>query len=274
MDIHQNEMDRLANKLHNRYIGVEPLLLIIVIAVIIIYYYLFSSLGNNENGYTSSLKLFVEIVLWLLFIILLLLNGIAYIFGIDLIKTLKTTFGIEEKKSDGLDGDVGGGRGDDLLKIALVKQVFHIPDNKYNYEDAKALCNAYDSRLASYDEVNDAHAKGADWCSYGWSEDQMALYPTQRDKWKKLQNQKGHEQDCGRPGVNGGYMNDAKLTFGVNCYGSKPSITPCQAKAMQNAPFIHKTAKELEFDKKVEYWRTQLPNIKIAPFNHNNWAIL
>jgi hypothetical protein len=275
MDIPNNEteLDRLANKLENEYIGVKPLLLIIVIAVIIIYYYLFSSLGNNENGYTSSIKLFVEIVLWLLFIVLLLLNGISYIFDIDLIKTLEATFG---KKTAGATegGAKKKGKKDKILKLGLVDQVFHLPENKYNYNDAKALCNAYDARLATYDEVNSAYNSGADWCSYGWSADQMALYPTQKSKWQKLQNQKGHERDCGRPGVNGGYMDDAALTFGVNCYGSKPAITPCQAKGMRDKPLVPRTAKELEFDKKVDYWRAQLPSIQIAPFNHDNWSIL
>jgi hypothetical protein len=34
----------------------------------------------------------------------------------------------------------------------------------------------------------------------------MALYPTQYNTWKELQKIKGHENDCGRPGINGGYM--------------------------------------------------------------------
>ena len=34
----------------------------------------------------------------------------------------------------------------------------------------------------------------------------MALFPTQYKSWKKLQKQKGRENDCGRPGINGGYI--------------------------------------------------------------------
>ena len=34
----------------------------------------------------------------------------------------------------------------------LKKQVYHIPNNKYNYLDGKAICKAYGGRLAKYDE--------------------------------------------------------------------------------------------------------------------------
>ena len=69
----------------------------------------------------------------------------------------------------------------------MTKQVFHIPDNKYDYDNAKAICNAYGARLATVKEMQEAYDEGADWCSYGWSDGQMALYPTQYDKWAKLQ---------------------------------------------------------------------------------------
>ena len=59
-----------------------------------------------------------------------------------------------------------------------------------------------------------AHAKGAHWCNYGWSANQMALYPIQQDQWEKL-----HDRDkCGKPGINGGYFSNASLRFGnVSC---------------------------------------------------------
>ena len=40
--------------------------------------------------------------------------------------------------------------------------------------------------------------------------DQMALYPTQKKTYNKLQTIKGHEHDCGRPGINGGYIANPK----------------------------------------------------------------
>ena len=81
--------DRFEDKIQNKYIGTEPMLLIGVMALIIIYYYLFSSLGNNEDGTASFIKVICETSLWILFIAMLLLNGLTYIFGIDMIETIK-----------------------------------------------------------------------------------------------------------------------------------------------------------------------------------------
>lgn len=271
MDTKKTNLDRWTDKLENKYIGIEPMLLIGIIAILIIYYYIFSSLGDNSEGsVTSDIKSFFETILWLLFIILLLLNGITYIFGIDIIKTIKNLLGQTDETSNNTINE----KDKDGIKILLKEQVFHVPQNKYNYEDAKAVCNAYDARLATYDEVNQAFNKGGDWCSYGWSEGQMALYPTQKEKWEKLQKNKGHEKDCGRPGVNGGYMDDAALKFGVNCYGSKPSITEQDAQHMRETPAYIKNKKEKEFDNKVDYWRSKLSQIQLAPFNHDNWSML
>ena len=280
----QSTMDKINRKLNNKYIGVGPMLLIGVIAVIIIYYYIFSSLGNNDDGSASSMKIFFETTLWLLFIVLLLLNGISYIFGIDLLKTVDMNFGTDrghllddkgQRLTEGEDGDTDDeGDDDDELRIMLKEQDFHLPENKYNYDDAKAVCKAYGARLATYDEMSKALDKGADWCTYGWSDDQMALFPTQMEKWERLQKQKGHEQDCGRPGVNGAYVNDPAMNYGANCFGSKPSVTNADVQKMRNKSEIHKTKKELEFDERVKFWKGKTNEIAMSPFNHDNWSML
>ena len=63
------------------------------------------------------------------------------------------------------------------------EEVYHIPGNVYTYEDSKALCAAYGGRLANIRELQDAYQKGGEWCSYGWSDNQMALFPTQYKHW-------------------------------------------------------------------------------------------
>jgi hypothetical protein len=262
--------DIISDKLHNKYIGIEPMLLIAVIALLIIYYYVFSSLGNNEDGNASGFKVFIETLLWLLFIVLLLLNGMSYIFGIDTIKTIKEIFGFKTNTI----ADLNMNYKMNEIKPILKSQVFHLPERKYSYTDAQALCKAYDSRLANFDELNDAYNSGADWCNYGWSENQMALFPTQEEKWNKLQTLQGHEKDCGHPGINGGYIDNPDLKFGVNCFGNKPSITDEQAYNMRQKPIYNKNAKEIKFDSQVDYWRNNLSQIEIAPFNHNNWSML
>ena len=58
----------------------------------------------------------------------------------------------------------------------MVMTKFFMSRQQYNYEEAKAICKAYDSELATYDQIEDAYNKGANWCSYGWSEGQLALF--------------------------------------------------------------------------------------------------
>ena len=41
--------------------------------------------------------------------------------------------------------------------------------------------------------------------NYGWSDGQMAYFPTQKDTWDKLQKNPNTKHACGRPGVNGVY---------------------------------------------------------------------
>ncbi len=69
---------------------------------------------------------------------------------------------------------------------------------------------------------------GADWCNYGWSEGQLALYPTQEDSFAKLELNPETRGQCGLPGVNGGYFENKNLKFGANCYGEKPEPSGSQ----------------------------------------------
>jgi hypothetical protein len=158
--------------------------------------------------------------------------------------------------------------------IGIQPEVFNIPENDLVYADAKALCSAYGARLATYDEVEAAYEKGGEWCNYGWSDGQMALFPTQKDTWKHLQTIPGHEQDCGRPGVNGGYMANPALRFGANCYGYKPRMTTEEEYIMANDPIYPKTAKDIAMEERVDYWRSKLSDILVSPFNYTQWTKL
>ena len=82
----------------------------------------------------------------------------------------------------------------------------NVPGNKFSYHDAKAVCKSMDAEMATYEQLREAQRTGASWCSYGWSKDQLGLYPTSQSDFLKLQKKEGHEYDCGLPGVNGGYV--------------------------------------------------------------------
>lgn len=152
------------------------------------------------------------------------------------------------------------------------KQVFNISGNEYTYDDAKAICKAYGADLASYSQLEDAYNNGADWCNYGWSDGQMALFPTQQKTFDHLQTIKGHEQDCGRPGINGGFKPNPKIKFGVNCYGKKPKMSKYENDVMKTISPYPQTNEEKEFNNKVEYWKTKINDLLISPFNNSSWV--
>ena len=265
-------------------VGSNPLVLVIFTFVILMYYILFSYLGISESvavapassGTSTGLK-FIEIIMWGLFIFLLLVNGLQYFFNIDIKTGVKNIFSPVPEvditvTTPEFTEDTSGVTADGVPEITIEPQVFHVSDNKYKYDNAKAVCKAYGSRLASVEEVEKAYNDGAEWCGYGWSQDQLALYPTQTDTWKHLQTIKGHEHDCGRPGVKGGYIGNPNAKFGVNCYGYKPKITDTEKKIMEKQDIFPLTAAERKFNKKVQHYRNKLPSILISPFNHDKWS--
>lgn len=103
--------------------------------------------------------------------------------------------------------------------------VYHIADNDYTYNEAKCKCSAYDGQLATESQMIEAFNKGANWCSYGWTQGQKAMYPVQQNFWDELQLDPSKKDNCGNVGLNGGYFNDPELKFGVNCYGVRPKPT-------------------------------------------------
>jgi len=158
------------------------------------------------------------------------------------------------------------------------KEVFNIAGNHFTYGDAPAVCAAYGAELATYDQVEASYNDDAEWCNYGWSADQMALFPTQKDTWKKLQSKPSTANQCGRPGVNGGYIPNPNITFGVNCYGTKPAISDNDKKAMQDAQAVITqptplTPEEIEFNKKLQFWKQNAAKVlTINGFNENKWS--
>jgi hypothetical protein len=144
------------------------------------------------------------------------------------------------------------------------KEVYNIAPNMYTYDDAKALCEAYNARLATYEEVSDAQKKGADWCNYGWSQGQLALYPTSHETWLRYREApEEHRNDCGKEGVNGGYFSNPHFKFGVNCYGLKPSVSH----KMPSDDYLEQ--EEIRHREKVSEYKKSIP--PIYSFNREHW---
>jgi hypothetical protein len=145
------------------------------------------------------------------------------------------------------------------------EQVFHISNQNYTYDEASCKCGSYNAKLATYPQIVESYNKGAEWCSYGWSQGQTAYYPTQKCNWEKKS--KKEREACGKPGINGGFFSDKKLRFGVNCFGKKPEGKIIKIKD-------DKCGSEDGGDNgKCNYnSKNRLETDEIAPFNDNTWS--
>lgn len=261
----------------------NPSVILILAIVLILYFILFMSLGDSnsstlinatEGEVSNSGSGTITILAVAFFVILIIINGLQYFFGVDIVAKLKNLLTGNPELDIIVDNSRVEASKAPVPEILIKKQVFNIPGNDYVYQDAKALCSAYGARLATYSEVESVYEKGGEWCNYGWSDGQMALFPTQQKTYEDLQKIEGHENDCGRPGVNGGYMANPALKFGVNCFGYKPRMNSTEEELMETTPIYPKTEKDIAMENRVNYWKDKLSEILVSPFNHNTWSKL
>lgn len=163
---------------------------------------------------------------------------------------------LEKDVESALGGGTGGG-----------KQVFNVARNVYTFGEAEPLCRAFGAELATYDQVKDAYEAGADWCNYGWVKGQLAVYPTQKSTYDKLQHGPEHERmSCGLPGVNGGYFPNAEARFGVNCYGKRPAESALDERLQMEA------RTDTSYDREVNRFKAELDSIAVNPWSEKQWS--
>lgn len=158
------------------------------------------------------------------------------------------------------------------------KEVFNIDRNDFTYDDAALVCYAYDAQLATHDQLIDAHKKGAHWCNYGWSANQMALYPVQRKIWEKLQqgelNEKTKCQEPNKNGLVGGVFDKKDLKFGVNCYGYRPK--PDADKIIYNGNREESIYNDLSNENKQKLTKLKSQKesgkLSVRPYNNKYWS--
>lgn len=214
---------------------------------------------------------FFESKAYIFLVILLIIQFFKYVLNIQILDVISGGFNLASWFPGTKQEQTAGASAIPLKH----EEVFNISNNLYSYNDAQSVCSALGSRLASYDEIEEAYSNGAEWSTYGWSEGQHAYFPTQKNTWRKLQQVKGHEHDLGRPGVNGGYFSNPNVRFGVNCYGVKPPITDAE-KAMMDAKqnrIYPKTAEDVLVDTKVEFWKKNKDKLMVVSgFNNDSWS--
>jgi hypothetical protein len=286
-----NEENFLTNILKDMKLSFVALLIIIIG----IYVGIFMLIGNNaSNSGNNPIKniviLILEIILWGLLLYIIYINIKNYdTKNYDFQQKIENLFNTKiaemtiKADKDDKDDDIKNkdkSKNKDKTKNCdknnsdKDKEVYHIFGNKYKFNEAEDICKKYNGRLASYEEIERAYDNGANWCSYGWSQDQLALFPTQLKVYNELKSIPGHEHDCGRPGINGGYISNPNITFGINCYGVKPKAKDPDKKLMHsinhtypNSPYVkndenNKNNKEDELSKYIIY-----------PFNKDKWTI-
>jgi hypothetical protein len=252
----------------------DPLTMVYVgffLATLYIFIYLFR-IPTAEGMKPVSIE-FLETKSWIYLAILLIINFFIYVLKIPIIDLMYSTvaswWGMKPTVApteQSKEADVVAAGGD---------EVFNVSNNLYTYDDAQAVCSAYGARLANYDEIEDAYNKGAEWCNYGWSDNQMAFFPTQKETWNKLQKVQKLKNNCGRPGVNGGFMANPNLKFGVNCYGKKPAPRDSDMAmlAEKQNQIVPKTPEQVELEQKIKFWKDNSDKLlNINSYNQKKWS--
>jgi len=253
----------------NTYL-MNPIIFVIIILIIVSYYAFSSSLGTDNEGTTPNGGSIFGVIIIVVLVILFLVNALQYFLSINVTAYIQGLF--SPKTTLDIVVDQSTYQPAPVPEIKFKKQVFNIPGNYYTYDNAKALCTAYGSELATYEQIEKSYTNGAEWCNYGWSANQLALFPTQKQKYDTLQTIPGHENDCGRPGINGGYIANPNVKFGANCYGYKPKITSDEEELMKTTSPYPETVEDIAFQKKVDIMKNNLDQILVSPFNDNTWG--
>ena len=233
----------------------------------------------TPDGRSSVVLDTANLLLWTVLLINILLVFFIDILNIPVIQIIEDTINtilygeIRYTHDNGEENIPNSETGHSAPPPQPAEEVFNVANNLYTYEDAPHVCSALGARLASYDEVEDAYNKGADWCSYGWSENQMGFFPTQKDTWKKLQSNNAMKNSCGRPGVNGGYMQNPKMRLGVNCYGVKPQASELDKERMVTSNIAPRTSKDVVTERKVAFWKENADKmLNLNPHNKGDWS--
>jgi hypothetical protein len=214
-----------------------------------------------------------ENISWILFTLLLIVDFFKYILRIPIVDDISNWISSwwSNLPAD-MPTDISNNNVADLSNN-VPNEVFNVSNNLYTYDDAKSICSAYGAKLANYDQIEATYQQGGEWCNYGWSEGQMIFFPTQKSTWQTLQQNDKTKNNCGRPGVNGGYIANPYVKFGVNCYGKKPKPSEKDLAMMKAQSVVPKKSSDVVLDKKVQYWKENADKmLNLNAFNSTQWS--
>lgn len=242
---------------------------------LILFYFSMFILGVPMSSDSKPITISVlETIGWCIFVAVIIATFLKQGLGISLTDYVNGTSPEKEAPTT-----VTEGSGNTVAVTASGDgEVFNISSNVYSYDDAADVCSVFGARLATYDDVEKAYNQGGEWCNYGWTEGQAVYFPTQKKTWEELQKSDLTKNNCGRPGVNGGYMANPYLKFGVNCFGKRPEASEADLKNMeyQKAGSLSsrmKRASDALLEKKIAFWQNHSDELlKINSFNRNSWS--
>lgn len=269
----ENEKEQIVENIYSKLVNSmdTPTSLIVVGIFIFVLYMFVMILGipmDQNKPVTIGL---LENFAWIYFSILVISVFFKYVLHISirdfLYKVFNNTWNNTEESTES----------DVKPEPTVNEEVFNIANNIYTYDDAQAACKSFNGRLATYDEVEKAYNDGGEWCNYGWSDNQSIYFPTQKKTWNDLQKNETHKNDCGRPGVNGGFIDNPNARFGVNCFGVKPKPSEKELQYMNTSKttVIPKTPEEIASNLKVEFFKKHRDEfLRVNSFNSSKWSEL
>jgi hypothetical protein len=274
----ESEKEQIVENLYRNFVDYmdKPITIVSVAVFLVVFYMLIMLLGiPMDRNKPITIKV-VENFSWIFIALLLIAGFFKYVLNISISELLEKGFDKvwkkeEETAKDASNNAVGSKKQDGK------NEVFNVANNFYSYEDAQAVCKSFGARLATYDEVEKAYTDGGEWCNYGWSANQSIYFPTQKSTWDKLQQTKTRKNDCGRPGVNGGFIDNPNARFGANCYGVKPQPNKREKEFTETDKhtIIPKTPEDKLIESKVDFFKKYRDDfVRVNAFGENKWSAL
>ena len=160
-------------------------------------------------------------------------------------------------------------------EVFLVEEQF--PKNETTLN---AVCDVFNSQLATYNQLLTTAKSGAKWCRYGWikgnadvnNKDVTAYYPNNTNE-NKENNAECIEPDNPDIPLIGP---DPKIevenyTLGVNCYGVKPTMNDEFKEKIRNLQTEENNMLKKQ-EKEDTDFRDTVGNSGILPFNADSWS--
>lgn len=144
------------------------------------------------------------------------------------------------------------------------KEVYLVKSNIFGKTVANTVCKAlFNGEIATKSQIEEASKEGANWCNYGWANDNNAYYPLNQDI--------DNSTCTGKKGLNGGNIpNSDNFKLGINCFGVKPDESKYGSlEQIYNMDMFNELEREtLEKYKK----KLNIGEIKLEAYNPNQWS--